>query len=177
MSPDPNARPAPSPKNFDPYTHEMARRRRAYYASQAREAPDVGEGWARPGWGEGFGAPKSERSEWNGEGWRERVVLALGVVVRWGPFFVGVLLTGVLARRSWRGCFRLCRRHWRMRFSRLTRHRLLRMNLLHLTLRARILPTPLLFLATTLRHDHHHHHQEDSSSHLQWTSTNDTGRQ
>ena len=54
----------------------MARRRRAYYASQAREASDVGEGW------EGFGAPKSERSEWNEEGWRERVVLALGVVVR-----------------------------------------------------------------------------------------------
>jgi hypothetical protein len=73
----------------------MARRRRAYYASQAREAPGVGEGWARPGWGEGFGAPKSERSEWNGEGWRERVVLGLGVVVRWGPFLHGVLLTGV----------------------------------------------------------------------------------
>ena len=90
MSPDPNSRPAPSPKNFDPYTHEMERRRRAYYASQGREAPDAGEGWARPGWGEGFGAPKSERSEWNGEGWKERVVLALGVVVRSVRFYMYV---------------------------------------------------------------------------------------
>lgn len=51
------------------------------------------DGWARPGWGEGFGAPKSERSEWNGEGRRERLVLALGVVVSWIPCLYGLLLT------------------------------------------------------------------------------------
>ena len=60
--------------------HEMARRRRAYYASQARESSEGDNGG---GWGEGFGAPKSERSEWNEDGWKERMVLAFGVVVSW----------------------------------------------------------------------------------------------
>ncbi|KIM39520.1 hypothetical protein M413DRAFT_447011 [Hebeloma cylindrosporum] len=88
VSPDPNSRPTPSPKNFDPYVHEMARRRRAYYASQARDPGMMdNDGWAKPGWGEGFGAPKSERSEWNGEGWRERMLLSLGVVTLMAGLF------------------------------------------------------------------------------------------
>ena len=72
--------------------HEMARRRRAYYASQAREpsSDGDGDGDSGGGWGEGFGAPKSERSEWNEDGWKERMVLAFGVVVSLGFYFYSI---------------------------------------------------------------------------------------
>ena len=68
LSPDPNVTPPPSPQNFDPYLHEMARRRRAYNASRDERA-------------EGFGAPKQERGEWNENGKKERLILLCGVVV------------------------------------------------------------------------------------------------
>ncbi|KAF8962391.1 hypothetical protein BDZ97DRAFT_1824852 [Flammula alnicola] len=81
LSPDPNSRPASSPQNFDPYMHELARRRRAYYASQGRyRTDDEDPSWTKTGWSEGFGAPKGQRSEWNEDGWRERLILAFGVV-------------------------------------------------------------------------------------------------
>ncbi|KAF8159201.1 hypothetical protein B0H34DRAFT_655042 [Crassisporium funariophilum] len=78
LSPNPNASPSPSPNNFDPYMHELARRRRAHYAS--RQGYDTHND--RPGWGAGFGAPASERDDWNGGGRKERVILFFGVMVR-----------------------------------------------------------------------------------------------
>lgn len=86
ISPHPNARPTPTPKNFDPYLHELAQRRRSYYASHgtyrmAEDGDVEKESWAKPGWGNGFGAPKDERGEWNGDGLRERLILAFGVAV------------------------------------------------------------------------------------------------
>ncbi|KDR81042.1 hypothetical protein GALMADRAFT_241665 [Galerina marginata CBS 339.88] len=98
LSPHPNARPTPSPRNFDPYMHEMARRRRAYYASRgayARGDEDGSESerWARPGWGEGFGAPINERTVWHEDGWRERLILALGVVTLLAGLFPSMPFT------------------------------------------------------------------------------------
>ena len=72
LSPDPNAAPTPSPQNFDPYLHELARRRRAYNASRDGDKSD---------WAKGFGAPKPERGEWNENGKKERLILLCGVVV------------------------------------------------------------------------------------------------
>lgn len=73
LSPDPNSTPPPSPRNFDPYMHEMARRRRAYNASR--------DNFGKTEWTEGFGAPKQEREEWNDNGTKERLLLLFGVVV------------------------------------------------------------------------------------------------
>ena len=75
LSPDPNATPPPSPQNFDPYLHELARRRRAYNASRN------GDSFGRSEWTKGFGAPKPERGEWNENGKKERLILLCGVVV------------------------------------------------------------------------------------------------
>ncbi|KAF9528982.1 hypothetical protein CPB83DRAFT_893942 [Crepidotus variabilis] len=82
LSPHPNARPTPSPKNFDPYLHELSQRRRAYYASRGayKMHEDGSEGWAKPGWGDGFAAPKNQQREWNPEGRRERLLLTFGVI-------------------------------------------------------------------------------------------------
>ncbi|KAF8885061.1 hypothetical protein CPB84DRAFT_1964831 [Gymnopilus junonius] len=81
VSPHPNARPSASSTGFDPYLHEMARRRRAYYAYHRypRDGSEDGR-WAKPGWGEGFGAPASERTVWHEDGWRERMILAFGMM-------------------------------------------------------------------------------------------------
>lgn len=92
-SPHPNARPHPRASHFDPYVHELARRRRAHrnassfgYA-HARDDDgsnqwDDGEGWGpRRGWANGFGAPKDQQGEWNQDGWRERLILSFGVMV------------------------------------------------------------------------------------------------
>lgn len=74
LSPDPNAASSPpSPQHFDPYMHEMARRRRAYNASR--------DGSHHTEWAEGFGAPKRERGEWNENGKKERLILLFGVLV------------------------------------------------------------------------------------------------
>jgi hypothetical protein len=75
LSPDPNAAPPPSPQHFDPYLHELARRRRAYNASRDSD------GFGKSQWAEGFGAPKPERGEWNENGKKERLILLCGVVV------------------------------------------------------------------------------------------------
>jgi len=75
LSPDPNAQtPTPSPHNFDPYMHEMARRRRAYNASR--------DSFNQTTWTEGFGAPKQDRSEWKENGRKERLILLFGVLTR-----------------------------------------------------------------------------------------------
>ena len=81
LSPDPNASPTPSPQNFDPYLHELARRRRAYHASRDRDTFGSSE------CGKGFGAPKPERGEWNESGKKERLILLCGVVVSIYSFF------------------------------------------------------------------------------------------
>ncbi|PPR00107.1 hypothetical protein CVT26_008871 [Gymnopilus dilepis] len=87
LSPHPNARPAsrPGSADFNPYMHELARRRRAYYAHhggyrRSYEAETASDGWAKPGWGEGFGAPPNQRTVWHQDGWRERMILAFGVM-------------------------------------------------------------------------------------------------
>jgi hypothetical protein len=72
LSPDPNASPPPSPQHFDPYLHELARRRRAYHASRDSDRSERAEG---------FGAPNPERGEWNESGKKERLILLFGVVV------------------------------------------------------------------------------------------------
>jgi hypothetical protein len=77
LSPDPNATPPPSPQHFDPYLHELARRRRAYNASRD----------GRSEWAKGFGAPKPERGEWNERGKKERLILLCGIVVSIYTFF------------------------------------------------------------------------------------------
>ena len=137
--------------------------------------------WVRDGRGRGGGRGLVRRRvrgrSGMGRGGRRGWCLRLGLwCVR--SVFICMLLTGVLARRSWQGCSRLCRRHWRMRFSRLTLPRLLQMPPLILPTHILHLHTayPLLLL-TTLRLHHHLHPQEDSASHSQWTSTNDTGKQ
>lgn len=80
----PNARAEP---NFDPYLHELARRRRAYYASQGR-ASGPGSGWS-----EGFGAPKEERnSQWSDDGWQERMLVWFGLVALIGGLYPGLFL-------------------------------------------------------------------------------------
>ena len=76
LSPDPNAAPPPSPQNFDPYLHELARRRRAYNASRDSDSS-----------AKGFGAPKPERGEWNEKGKKERLILLCGIVVSINSFF------------------------------------------------------------------------------------------
>jgi hypothetical protein len=113
MSPHPNARPSPTPKNFDPYLHELAQRRRAYYASRGgynmgEENGFEKECWAKPGWGDGFGAPRDEQSEWNGDGLKERLILAFGVVVRipFIPNFVSRIYSK-FARFFWLACSQL----------------------------------------------------------------------
>ncbi|KAF8810494.1 hypothetical protein BYT27DRAFT_6493138 [Phlegmacium glaucopus] len=79
LSPDPNANPTPSPQNFDPYMHELARRRRAYNASR--------DSFGRTAWAEGFGAPQQERGEWNENGKKERLILLFGVAALVGGLF------------------------------------------------------------------------------------------
>ncbi|KAF9483075.1 hypothetical protein BDN70DRAFT_800522 [Pholiota conissans] len=77
LSPHPNARPTPSPQNFDPYMHELARRRRAYYASQGRYQ-NFDEN------GESTGYTQAQRPVDDGydeSGKKERIILALGVIV------------------------------------------------------------------------------------------------
>ncbi len=108
MSPHPNARPSPTPKSFDPYLHELAQRRRAYYASRGgynmgEEDGFEKECWAKPGWGDGFGAPRDEQSEWNGDGLRERLILAFGVVVRipFIPNFVPHIYSNLPGSLGW----------------------------------------------------------------------------
>lgn len=81
LSPDPNAAPPPSPQNFDPYLHELARRKRAYKASRD------GGNFGRSQWAEGFGAPKRERGKWDENGKKERLILLCGVVVSIHTFF------------------------------------------------------------------------------------------
>lgn len=81
LSPDPNASPPPSPQNFDPYLHELARRRRAYNASRD------GDCFGRSEWAKGFGAPKPERGEWNENGKKERLILLCGIVASTYSFF------------------------------------------------------------------------------------------
>src|SRR5258705_44541 len=90
-SPHPNARPNPrsSASHFDPYLHELARRRKAhhhnssYYTYPHDDWTDDSDGWGpKRGWADGFGAPKDQQGEWNQDGWRERLVLSLGVMVR-----------------------------------------------------------------------------------------------
>jgi len=71
--------------------HEVSRRRRAQYASRGgytgSEEGDMfgSERWAKPGWGEGFAAPKREQGEWREDGPRERLILAFGVAVNVAP--------------------------------------------------------------------------------------------
>lgn len=78
----PNAHAEP---NFDPYLHELARRRRAYYASRG--------GASETRWGEGFGASKEERdSQWSEDGWQERMLVWFGVVALIGGLYPGLFL-------------------------------------------------------------------------------------
>ena len=57
--------------DFDPYLHELARRRRAR---------QVAEGETH--WYDGFGAPKSEQNEsYNQDGSKEQIMLTFGVLV------------------------------------------------------------------------------------------------
>jgi len=81
LSPDANAAPPPSPQNFDPYLHELARRRRAYNANRDSDS------FGRSEWAKGFGAPKPERGEWNESGKKERLILFCGVVALLGGLF------------------------------------------------------------------------------------------
>ncbi|KAF8799303.1 hypothetical protein BYT27DRAFT_7217897 [Phlegmacium glaucopus] len=85
LSPDPNANPTPSPQNFDPYMHELARRRRAYNASR--------DSFGRTAWAEGFGAPQQERGEWNENGKKERLILLFGVAALVGGLFPSLPMT------------------------------------------------------------------------------------
>ena len=86
LSPHPNARPNRS-SHFDPYIHELAKRRRAYYNTthahgrtfNDNESTDYRD--SKTGWADGFGAPKDQQTEWNQDGWKERVVLSFGVIV------------------------------------------------------------------------------------------------
>lgn len=82
LSPHPNARAAHAEGSFDPYAYELARRRRAYYASRSRAEQAEAEqpAWAK-GWG-GLGAHPNERSDYDQNGWRERTIFFFGVVVR-----------------------------------------------------------------------------------------------
>lgn len=61
------------------------------------------ECWAKPGWGDGFGAPRDEQSEWNGDGLRERLILAFGVVVRipFIPNFVPHIYSNLPGSLGW----------------------------------------------------------------------------
>lgn len=81
LSPHPNARPTPFPRNFDPYVNELARRRRAYYASRAGYARGTEKGTEGESWGEGSGSRPDERTMWSEDGWRERLIFGLGMVV------------------------------------------------------------------------------------------------
>lgn len=61
----------PGRSNFDPYLHELARRRRAQQAAQGQS-----------NWSDGFGAPRGSRSEaFQEDGRKERMILAFGVIV------------------------------------------------------------------------------------------------
>ncbi|KAF6746751.1 hypothetical protein DFP72DRAFT_822715 [Ephemerocybe angulata] len=72
----------PGQSNFDPYLHELARRRRAQQASQAHRG---GGGSGSQDWGSwggaGFAPPRGSRGGegFNEAGRKERTVLALGV--------------------------------------------------------------------------------------------------
>jgi hypothetical protein len=76
LSPHPNARPAPAPQHFDPYMHELARRRRAYYAAHGR-AQTHGES----GEGTGYTRRRDPDDGFNEGGRKERLILAFGVLV------------------------------------------------------------------------------------------------
>ncbi|KAF9554422.1 hypothetical protein CPC08DRAFT_644359 [Agrocybe pediades] len=84
VSPHLNARPAPSNSNgassFDPYLHEMARRRRAYYSRHGDPFGEEEE--EKVNWKDRFDG----RTIWHEDGWRERLVFGLGVVVSGNGF-------------------------------------------------------------------------------------------
>ncbi|KAF9038666.1 hypothetical protein BJ165DRAFT_1499482 [Panaeolus papilionaceus] len=104
LSPHPNARPAPQPKNFDPYLHELARRRRSWDAArgahrgsasfdEASAGSDMGRDF---GGFDGFGAHPEERGTWNPDGRKERLILWAGVLTLAAglfPSFPGTVLT------------------------------------------------------------------------------------
>ncbi|KAH9479154.1 hypothetical protein JR316_0007737 [Psilocybe cubensis] len=82
LSPHPNARPTPAggTRGFDPYVHEMARRRRAYYASHSRGYDDAEEDGDGKGGGRGWRSDPNERTMWHEDGWRERLIFGLGMM-------------------------------------------------------------------------------------------------
>ena len=64
----------PGHSHFDPYLHELARRRRAQRAAYANRH-----------WGEGFGARKEDRADdFDQNGSKERTILVFGVLVSFG---------------------------------------------------------------------------------------------
>ncbi|PPQ82880.1 hypothetical protein CVT25_009697 [Psilocybe cyanescens] len=93
LSPHPNARPTPFPRNFDPYVNELARRRRAYYASRAGYARGTEKGTEGESWGEGSGSRPDERTMWSEDGWRERLIFGLGMVTLLAGLFPNMPFT------------------------------------------------------------------------------------
>ena len=73
VSPHVNARATQSSNGFDPYVHEMAKRRRAYYSRHG----DPFEEGEKTSWKDSFDG----RTIWHEDGWRERLIFGLGVVV------------------------------------------------------------------------------------------------
>lgn len=87
----------PDRSNFDPYLHELARRRRAQQAAQGAS-----------GWADGFGAPRGSRSEnFREDGPKERMILAFGVIV-------SLFLNKILPLKTCFGSLKLIGslRHW-----------------------------------------------------------------
>ncbi|KAF5316351.1 hypothetical protein D9619_006850 [Psilocybe cf. subviscida] len=96
LSPHPNTRTwQPEGSGFDPYASELARRRRAYYASRSRAEQAQAErpAWAK-GWG-GLGSHPEERSDYDQNGWRERTIFFFGVITLMAGLFPN--LPGTLA--------------------------------------------------------------------------------
>ncbi|KAF8194633.1 hypothetical protein BJ912DRAFT_958945 [Pholiota molesta] len=95
LSPHPNARPAPAPQHFDPYMHELARRRRAYYAAHGR-AQTHGES----GEGTGYTRRRDPDDGFDEGGRKERLILAFGVlslVAGLFPMVPGTLISALLS--------------------------------------------------------------------------------
>ncbi|PPR05235.1 hypothetical protein CVT24_010341 [Panaeolus cyanescens] len=101
LSPHPNARPAPEPKNFDPYMHELARRRRSWDAARGASRAHGNRGTFDDNGAEtdagmnfggfdGFGAHPDERGTWNPDGRKERLMLWAGVVTLVAGLFPSV---------------------------------------------------------------------------------------
>jgi hypothetical protein len=93
------------------HPHWLSSERAHYHASFAHnestnwDSETSREGWGpRRGWADEFGAPKDQQSEWNRDGWRERLVLSFGVMVR-SLLLFGVSLLRLASKALLAGLF------------------------------------------------------------------------